>query len=127
MDVNTPSLHINPCAALPSRLAEGPVVAVASVKAMMSVYKPGGLIPKDVSLTQQQGGLLVVRNGEVIFEHFDQGTGAWERVMIYGRHRCHHCHHQHHHRHRDHYNQQQHDGPDRASQDKPGTCGGLVE
>lgn len=41
----------------------------------MSDYKPQGLIPKDTSLTTQQGGLLVVKKGVVLFQHFDQGTG----------------------------------------------------
>lgn len=45
----------------------------------MSDYKPQGLIPKDASLTTQQGGLLVVKKGVVLFQHFDQGTGKTQQ------------------------------------------------
>lgn len=54
------------------------------VKEMLSVYKPQGLIPKDTSLTVQQGGMLVVKGGKVLLAHFDQGTGAhadWSEVL----------------------------------------------
>jgi hypothetical protein len=55
-----------------------------SVKALLPAYKPQKLIPKDTSLTVQQGGALVVKQGEVLFAHFDEGTGAhadWTQVL----------------------------------------------
>ena len=41
----------------------------------MPIYKPGDLIPDNKSLTVQQGGMLIVKKGRVIFQHFDEGTG----------------------------------------------------
>lgn len=62
------------------------------VKALLPSYKPGKLIPKDTSLTVQQGGVIVVKysgkkgekEGEIVFQHFDEGTGAhadWSEVL----------------------------------------------
>lgn len=62
------------------------------MKALLPSYKPGKLIPKDTSLTVQQGGVIVVKysgkkgekGGEIVFQHFDEGTGAhadWNEVL----------------------------------------------